>query len=151
MNKGFSLLELSIVLVIIGLIAGGIVAGSAMIRAAELRKVITQQEQFKTAIYTFKDKFLGLPGDLKNATAFWGELDADHTTCIGMETTGGTETCDGDGNGNLRYASNAGYSFETYRLWQHLANAGLINGTYTGRADAASLSSFASVVDKNIP
>jgi|GEM_PF-3995865 len=59
-SRGFSLLELSI-----GLIAGGIVAGAAMIRAAELRALITEQEQYKTAVNTFRDKYLGLPGDLK--------------------------------------------------------------------------------------
>jgi len=67
-SAGFSLLELSIVLVIIGLIAGGIVAGSSMIRAAELRAVLTELTQYQTATNTFRDKYLGLPGDLRNAT-----------------------------------------------------------------------------------
>lgn len=148
MNRGFSLLELSIVLVIIGLIAGGIVAGSSMIRAAELRKVLTQQEQFKTAIYTFKDKYLAIPGDMKNATAFWGELHATPATCIVTETTSGTATCDGDGSNTIRNGSN---TFESYRFWQHLANAGLINGAFTGRADNAAATSWVTVAGKNVP
>jgi len=132
MNKGFSLLELSIVLVIIGLISGGIVAGSSMIRAAELRAVVTEYQQFQTAIHTFRDKYLGIPGDLKNATAFWGAEPA--ANCPGDETTPstGTATCDGDGNRTTDDFANAGFGNERHRFWQHLANAGLISGTFTG-------------------
>jgi hypothetical protein len=68
-----------------------------MIRAAELRAVVTEYQQYQTAVYTFRDKYFGLPGDLKNATAFWGEA---HTTpAICLSTVGtGTQTCDGNGN-----------------------------------------------------
>jgi len=127
-QSAFSLLELSIVLVIIGLIAGGIVAGSSMIRAAEIRSVMTDLERFKTSNYTFRDKYLGLPGDLKNATAFWGEAHATPATCRTTASTG-TETCNGDGNGRLETITG---SSERYRSWQQLANAELISGTYTG-------------------
>ncbi len=135
-NKGFSLLELSIVLVIIGLIAGGIVAGSSMIRAAELRAAITELQQYKTAINTFRDKYLGLPGDLKNAGAFWEYPSSSASNC---PTTAGTstETCDGNGDGSIDSGSAAQFS-EEYMFWQHLANAGLINGTFTGMAGAGS-------------
>ncbi len=137
--KGFSLLELSIVLVIIGLIAGGIVAGSSMIRAAELRSIITEQEQYKTAIYTFRDKYLGLPGDLKNAVRFWGAaagttVDGADATCIALDHTSpstGTETCNGDGDGGIGITGSS-ERWERYRFWQQLANAGLISGSFTG-------------------
>lgn len=138
--RGFSLLELSIVLVIIGLIAGGVVTGSSMIRAAELRSVITQETQFKIAIHTFRDKYLGLPGDLKNATAFWGAEPAAH--CPGDETTPSTTsaTCNGDGDGRIDWGRNvaAGIGGESHRFWQHLANAELISGSYTGVHSAGS-------------
>jgi len=133
MRQGFSLLELSIVLVIIGLIAGGIVAGASMIRAAELRSLITQETQFKIAIYTFRDKYLGLPGDLKNATAFWGAEPV--ANCPGDETTPSTTTatCDGNGNGQINWnAQPSGVGNESFRFWQHLANAELISGSFTG-------------------
>lgn len=135
---GFSLLELSIVLVIIGLIAGGIVSGSSMIRAAELRSVITQESQFHIAIHTFRDKYLGMPGDLKNATAFWGAEPA--ANCPGDETTPSTTsaTCDGNGNGQIAWHGAAGFGGESHRFWQHLANAELISGTYTGVHSAGS-------------
>lgn len=145
-NDAFSLLELSIVLVIIGLIAGGIVAGSAMIRSAELRSVLTEHEQYQIAVMTFRDKYLGLPGDLKNATAFWGEAHATPATCATTQGTG-TQTCNGNGDGSL---ANSTGSNEKYRFWQHLANAGLVQGTYTGIEGSAG-NSEDSVIGINVP
>lgn len=131
-QHGFSLLELSIVLVIIGLIAGGIVAGSSMIRAAELRKVTVQLSQIKVAVHTFRDKYFALPGDMKNATAFWG------TSADCFAAAVGTTTCDGDGSGKLAYVALADTSnaeYEPWHFWKQLSNAGLITGVYSGFSD----------------
>lgn len=147
MKNGFSLLELSIVLVIIGLIAGGIVAGSSMIRAAELRAVITEYNQFKTATYTFRDKYLALPGDIRNATAFWG----DNTThCADAAVADGTPgTCNGDGDSLIEFGPAASQEGEIWMYWQHLSNAELISGEFTGLAGGGSSSH--SVLDENVP
>jgi prepilin-type N-terminal cleavage/methylation domain-containing protein len=71
MNKqsGFTLIELSIVLVIIGLIVGGVLVGQDLIRAAYIRAQISQIEKFNTAVNTFYGKFQALPGDMNNQTA----------------------------------------------------------------------------------
>ena len=127
MKKGFSLVELSIVLVILGLLTGGILAGQNLIRSAELRSIATQFNQFQSATYTFRDKYFALPGDMRNATDFW-TLQASGTACITSSSTTAA-TCDGDGDGILDYSAT---SNEQYRYWQHLANAGLIEGSYTG-------------------
>jgi prepilin-type N-terminal cleavage/methylation domain-containing protein len=126
-HYGFSLVELSIVLVILGLLTGGILTGQNLIRAAELRSVTTEFQQFQTAINTFKGKYFALPGDISNATSFWGTAGS----CPGTHTTPSTDkkTCNGNGNG-LVSSNNA--DNEQYRFWQHLANAELIEGTYTG-------------------
>src|SRR5665213_3668360 len=68
-NLGFTLIELSIVLVIIGLIIGGILVGQDMIKAAEGRAQISQIEKYNQAVNTFKAKFGALPGDMAVSTA----------------------------------------------------------------------------------
>lgn len=126
-ERGFSLVELSIVLVILGLLTGGILGGQSLINAAALRSVSTDYQRFSAAANTFRDKYFAYPGDLRNATAFWGK---DNTNCAGDTGTAATPgTCNGDGNGVVGiYGASAEYT----RYWQHLALAGLIEGTYTG-------------------
>lgn len=134
MQKGFSLVELSIVLVILGLLTGGILAGQNLIRAAELRSLSTQIQQISTAVYTFRDKYFALPGDMRNATDFWGIAagTAGNDNACFDALGSGTNTCDGDGNGLFQtYAGNR--RPEHHHFWKHLANAGLIEGSYTGR------------------
>ena len=130
MRSAFSLVELSIVLVILGLLTGGILAGQNLIRAAELRSVTTQMTQYRTAFYTFRDKYFAIPGDMRNAIDFWGAQDgADGVGLDCFNDPSSTQaTCNGDGDGDIQLYPMT----ETYRAWQHLANAGLIEGTYTG-------------------
>ena len=135
MRHGFSLVELSIVLVILGLLTGGILAGQSLIRAAELRSVTTEFQRWQTAINTFKSKYISLPGDMRNATSFWGSAGGSGTIGDGCESLSGTgtQTCNGDGNGAI-YSNTSGTSYNEYfTAWQQLANAGLIEGNYTGR------------------
>jgi prepilin-type N-terminal cleavage/methylation domain-containing protein len=68
-TEGFTLIELSVVLVIIGLIVGGVLVGQDLIRAAYIRAQISQIEKFNTAVNTFYGKYQALPGDMNNSTA----------------------------------------------------------------------------------
>jgi prepilin-type N-terminal cleavage/methylation domain-containing protein len=129
-NSGFTLVELSIVLLIIGLLASGILVGQDMIRAAELRSITTEKDQIQTAVMLFKNKYLGLPGDLSNATAFWGTMPTG--TCPNASGGNGTQTCNGNGDGNIIINAVLNYNSESVLIWQHLSNAGLIEGKYTG-------------------
>jgi prepilin-type N-terminal cleavage/methylation domain-containing protein len=140
--RGFSLIELSIVLVILGLLTGGILAGKSLIRASELRAVSTEYSRWNTAVFAFRDKYFALPGDMANAQAVWGAA----ANCPGTAAQGSTTatTCNGNGNGMLECVGptgsgtlciNAtGVGSEWFRFWQHLANAGLIEGTFSGVA-----------------
>jgi prepilin-type N-terminal cleavage/methylation domain-containing protein len=145
-RNGFSLVELSIVLVILGLLTGGILGGQELIRAAELRSVTKDMNKFQTAINTFRDKYMMLPGDMNNAVQFWGAQAGGTATgtdpaCTNLDRSNpatGKPTCNGNGNGRIGAFLNmtSSSAFESYRAWQHLANAGLIEGTYTGVTDS---------------
>lgn len=147
-TAGFTLVELAIVLTILGLLAGGILAGQVLIHSAELRSVLKENEQYQVAVNSFKEKYFGLPGDLANATQFWGR--ADNGSFSGQcaapltNTGSGKQTCNGNGDGLVYDA--AGTVYERYRIWQHLSNAGLIIGSYTGVASGGGV-----VVGVNIP
>jgi prepilin-type N-terminal cleavage/methylation domain-containing protein len=66
--RGFTLVELSIVLVVVGLAIGGVLVGKDLIRAAEYRKFHSQIESYQLASNTFRVKYNAVPGDMPNAT-----------------------------------------------------------------------------------
>lgn len=147
-DRAFSLIELSIVLVILGLLTGGILAGQSLVRAAEIRNASGEYSRMMTALHTFRDKYMALPGDMPNATQFWGIADGTGKdwACGSTKSTSST-TCDGNGNGRIENSCDAPESipgecstwpvYEELRVWQHLANAGLINGQYTGAFESS--------------
>jgi prepilin-type N-terminal cleavage/methylation domain-containing protein len=132
-NAGFSLVELSIVLVILGLLVGGVLTGKSLIRAAELRSVTTDQQRFVAAAQIFREKYQAFPGDMTNATAFWGTAAACPGTYLQPSTD--ATTCNGNGDGGVRGDTTG--SNESFRFWQQLANAGLIEGQYSGVTGSA--------------
>lgn len=86
-NSGFTLLELSIVIVIIGLIVAGISAGQSLVRQAQLRQFTSNINQYKVAINSFTLQYDALPGDMDNTTSYWPTA----------------STADGNGDGNVNF------------------------------------------------
>lgn len=140
-RSGFTLIELTVSLVIIGLIIGGILVGQSVIRTSELQGIISDVERYKKAIGMFKEKYKFLPGDLPTAVNFWGSKG----NCMSatVSTTTGTATCNGTGEGYIggpvggsyvATITNVGDTYypEALYAWQHLANAGFIQGAYSG-------------------
>ena len=138
-ENGFTLVELSIVLVIIGLIIGGVFAGKSLMRSAKIQSVITDQVKYTEATKQFKEKYNFLPGDFPNATDYWSAM----TTCppAAGATNDGTLTCNGNGNGQVNFQTYTTRTdtekSESFLFWQHLANAKMIEGTYNGVAGSA--------------
>lgn len=147
MQRAFSLVELSIVLVILGLLVGGILAGQSLIRASELRSASTEFSKYSTSMSVFRDKYFAWPGDMTNATDFWTAQAVPASCATTPSTT--QATCNGDGNGQISYTASS--SNEMYRLWQHLANAGLIEGIYNGVSSTPSPAGFGCVPGTNCP
>jgi prepilin-type N-terminal cleavage/methylation domain-containing protein len=120
-ESGFTLLEISIVLTIIGLVIGGVVVGGELIHGAQLQRVMREKTQLVAAITTFDLKYNALPGDMPNATQLWGYAWMPCSTGTGFTSTA---TCDGDGNRHVDAITVT--TRETITFWQHLANAGLV-------------------------
>jgi prepilin-type N-terminal cleavage/methylation domain-containing protein len=109
-QKGFSLVELSIVLVIIGVIIGVTLKGMELVRGSELKAIVSEADEYKAAFGQFQLLYDGPPGDITNATGFW------------------SGTANGNGNGQV----DAETSNEPFRAMQQLNLAKLIDGTFSG-------------------
>lgn len=131
LRSGFSLVELSIVLVILGLLTGGILGGQSLIEAAELRAISTEYDAWQTATNVFVDKYMEIPGDMRMADEFWPGV------------------VSGNGNGRISIPSGANQTGDSFTFWQHLAKAGLIAGEYTGVAGGDS--NMHSMLGVNVP
>ena len=141
MNRGFSLVELSIVLVILGLLTGGILAGQSLIRAAELRAVSTEAQRYQTAFHSFRDRYFAIPGDFRDATKFWQRYSSAGAVACATNSSASVSAangaCDGNGSGALAGAASGGQAAEFVQTWRHLTLAGLIEGSFTGITGAA--------------
>jgi prepilin-type N-terminal cleavage/methylation domain-containing protein len=120
-QSGFTLIEIAIVLVIIGLLLGGVLKGQELITAARVRNLISNQDGVKAAYFGFLDRYRALPGDYTQAT----------TNITGVSTAA-CNAGNGNGNGRIEAANN-----EFVLAWEHLSKAGFINGTYTCAAAEA--------------
>lgn len=70
-KKAFTLVELSIVIVIIGLIIAAVTAGKSLVKSSRMKGLINEVSQYKQAVLSFKLQYSMLPGDFKNASSFW--------------------------------------------------------------------------------
>ena len=129
-KSGFTLIELSIVLVIIGLIVGGVLVGQDLIRAAEIRATIGQYEKYNTSMNTCRTKYNGMPGDLASGQA----------TAFGLYSSAATTTGLGDGNGLITDTAATNINApvgETLIIWRHLTDANLSDGSYGANITAS--------------
>jgi prepilin-type N-terminal cleavage/methylation domain-containing protein len=119
--KGFTLVEVSIVLVIVGLIVGGVLVGRELIDNASMRKVISDLEKYQTAANTFRDKYGAFPGDYSHALSMFAVPAGASplgSTCV---TWNNSALCNGNGNGQVEpyYYDSAISSWyaEEFQFW----------------------------------
>jgi len=112
-EQGFTLVELSIVLVIIGLILGGVFKGQALIDSARVRSLSTDVSGIRTAWLSFQERYRSIPGDFASART---QIDS--------------AAVPGNGNGRVDDSQ------ERAGVWQQLALAGFITGNYDGAQSA---------------
>jgi prepilin-type N-terminal cleavage/methylation domain-containing protein len=120
-QRGFTLVEIAIVLVIIGLLLGGVLKGQEMITSAKVRNLADQGSAIKTAFFAFQDRYRAVPGDYSVAS----------TNINGV--AGGAGGGNGDGNGLVNTNNDRGL------FWLHLAASGFLTGNFDGQAQANNL------------
>lgn len=112
---GFTLIELAIVLVVIGLLLGAVLKGQELIESARVRNIITQINGIKAAYYAFQDKYQAAPGDYPGPLA--------HANLAGIANA----QVGGNGDGVVQDTPQAR---ESLLAWVHLSHAKLIDGSY---------------------
>lgn len=112
---GFTLVEIAIVLVIIGLILGGVLQGQTMIENARYKNFVKEIDSYRAAFHTFRDMNRALPGDITTA----------QVRLINAAARGG------NGNGVIQGGTCNGNNDESCRVWSHLRYAELIPGDPT--------------------
>ena len=118
-QQGFTLIEIAIVLVIIGLLLGGVLKGQELITSARVRNIISNQDGIKAAYFGFLDRYRALPGDYGPTATAQANIPG-CAACLG-----------GNGNGQIAGAD------EPQIVWDHLSKAGFITGNYNYPALAA--------------
>ena len=116
-QKGFTLVEIAIVLVIIGLLLGGILKGQEMITQAKIKNVVADFSGISAAYYGYQDRYRAIPGDDANADTRWSGAT--------VSTTSGEK-----GNGRISGKYNSTTDNDESRIWwDHLRRAGFVAGS----------------------
>jgi prepilin-type N-terminal cleavage/methylation domain-containing protein len=130
-QTGFTLIEIAIVLVIIGLLLGGVLKGQELINSARVKNLATDFRNVPIFIYGYQDRFRALPGDDPNVLAHLANGTQATTPVVcnnGAAGSGPGGSCVGNGLIDGVWNS-ATQTDESYLVWQHVRLAGLTTGS----------------------
>ncbi len=131
-QSGFTLIEIAIVLVIIGLLLGGVLKGQELINSAKVKNIANDFRNIPVFIYGYQDKYRALPGDQTQASLDAQFSPANTGTVCTPAAAGSCATANGVIEGNWNAISVAS---ESFLFWQHVRLAGFAPGP-TLTADA---------------
>lgn len=118
LSNGYTLVEMAVVVVIIGLIIIGLIGSRSLVENARKNALIKDISQIDSSINAFQLRYEFLPGDFNNASAYWPNCDTPATDC------------NGDGDEKIENEAS-----EDMRAWQHLALSEIYKGSFTGEGD----------------
>ena len=124
--------------------------------ASQLRQVISTVEKYTTAVNTFRLKYDSIPGDIPNATNYFGvasscQVSTNNTGNV-VANPSNVNTCNGNGDGHLSFWASYASPNEGYIFWQHLSLAKLVNGNFSGAGeDSGYQGSYTPVPGLNVP
>jgi prepilin-type N-terminal cleavage/methylation domain-containing protein len=122
-QKGFTLVEIAIVLVIIGLLLGGILKGQEMIVQAKIKNAMADFSGISAAYHGYQDRYRAIPGDDANANTRWAANATTGATAAGVSATAGDGVLQG------KYNVTTGDTVESRLWWDHLRRAGFVAGS----------------------
>ncbi len=127
-QSGFTLVEIAIVLVIIGLLLGGVLKGQELINSAKVKNMINDFRTVSTFVYGYQDRFRALPGDDRDAI---NHVSASANASTPTSGTGSSAAAQ-IGNGRINGAWNTTtQTDESYLFWEQVRQAGLASGNPT--------------------
>lgn len=140
-HHAFTLVELSIVISIIGILLTMVISGQSLLNNSRNKALVKQFKELNSAISFFKSSYKALPGDISSATRYW------------------SSSANGDGDGSIEYSLNASFEVEALRAFEQLSLSDLVKGDFCGTQAGSSDSTCQSVatgkkgakIDINIP
>ncbi|HPP46649.1 MAG TPA: prepilin-type N-terminal cleavage/methylation domain-containing protein [Accumulibacter sp.] len=132
-QSGFTLVEIAIVLVIIGLLLGGVLKGQELINSAKVKRLIEDFRSYSTMVYAYQDRFKSMPGDQNSSqlSAAFGTTTGSDNAAVPVATSCNPAAANKCASNNGRIDGSFttdGVTDETYVLWQHLRLANLATG-----------------------
>lgn len=114
-QAGFTLVEIAIVLVIIGLLLGGVLKGQELVTQAKIKNIAADMNGIAAAVYAYQDRYKAYPGEDQGAARWTGAT-------VSLPANGG-------GNGQIDgFFDSATATDESLIFWEHIRRAGLISG-----------------------
>jgi prepilin-type N-terminal cleavage/methylation domain-containing protein len=128
-EKGFTLVELAIVLVIIGIILGGVIKGQELITSAKMKKIPGIAQEITAAINGYQDRYRYMPGDDNTAVSRWAGV---YTPAAATQANSQINGANANANSpvaTVLACGAAGLNTESCGAWEHMRQAGLISGS----------------------